>query len=50
MVLETRPYGKTGKKVSVIGLGGANLQPYFIADGIATVRRALELGVSYFDT
>jgi len=50
MALETRPYGKTGEKVSAIGLGGAFLDPSSIADGIATVRRALELGVSYFDT
>jgi D-threo-aldose 1-dehydrogenase len=34
----------------VIGLGGSYLDKYSLADGVATVRRALELGVTYFDT
>ena len=50
MALETRPYGKTGEKVTVIGLGGARLYRESFTDGVATVRRALELGVTYFDT
>lgn len=49
-LLEYRPFGSTGERVSVIGLGGANLDNYSFADGVATVRRALELGVNYFDT
>ena len=44
------PYGQKGDKVSVIGLGGACLDQYSFMDGVATVRRALELGVTYFDT
>jgi aryl-alcohol dehydrogenase-like predicted oxidoreductase len=35
---------------TVIGQGGSFLAKYSIADGVATVRRALELGVTYFDT
>ena len=50
MPLETRPYGQTGEKVSVIGLGGAGLYNHSFAEGVATVHRALELGVTYFDT
>ena len=50
MTLETRPYGQKGDMVSVIGLGGAGLYQSSFADGVATVHRALELGVTYFDT
>lgn len=49
-VLESRPLGSTGETVSVIGLGGAYLAKVSTADGLAAVRKALELGVSYFDT
>ena len=48
--IETRPYGKTGERVTVVGLGGSPLNERSYADGVATVRRALELGVTYFDT
>jgi L-galactose dehydrogenase len=48
--LETRPYGTTGRTTSIIGLGGAFLTASSFADGVATVRRALDLGVTYFDT
>ncbi len=47
--LAQRPYGKTGEKVTVIGLGGGALARHGLADGVATVRRALELGINYFD-
>ena len=50
MALETRPYGKTGESVTVIGLGGVFLDKHSFNDGVATVRRALDLGVRYFDT
>ena len=50
MPLETRPYGQTGEKVTVIGLGGVYLNKHSFNDGVATVHRALELGVRYFDT
>ena len=50
MALETHPYGKTGEEVTVVGLGGGGLYKHSFAEGVATVRRALELGVTYFDT
>jgi aryl-alcohol dehydrogenase-like predicted oxidoreductase len=48
--LESRPFGRTGERVTAIGLGGAPLGKLSHADGVATVRRALELGITYFDT
>ncbi|MXX53275.1 MAG: aldo/keto reductase [Dehalococcoidia bacterium] len=48
--LEQRPFGRTGEKVSVIGLGGAGLYKHSYDLGVATVKHALDLGVSYFDT
>ena len=48
--LEQRPFGRTGEKVSVIGLGGAALHKHSYQHGLATVKHALDLGVTYFDT
>jgi aryl-alcohol dehydrogenase-like predicted oxidoreductase len=48
--IEKRSYGKTGERVTVLGLGGAYLDRQSYPDGVATVRRALELGMTYFDT
>ncbi len=48
--LEQRPFGRTGEKVSVIGLGGAALYKSSYEIGVETVKHALDLGVSYFDT
>lgn len=48
--METRPFGSTGERVTVIGLGGAPLNQQSHADGVATARRALDLGITYFDT
>ena len=48
--VETRPYGTTGTSTSIIGLGGAFLTASSFEDGISTVHRALDLGVTYFDT
>lgn len=46
-----KEYGKTGKKVSVIGFGGMRfLKEYSIHDSAQVVRRANELGINYFDT
>jgi L-galactose dehydrogenase len=36
--------------VTVLGLGGGFLDHRSYADGVATVRRALERGITYFDT
>ena len=46
--LEQRPFGRTGERVSVIGLGGAALYKRSYELGVETVKRALDLGVSYF--
>ncbi|MDA0711938.1 MAG: aldo/keto reductase [bacterium] len=48
--MDQRPYGTTGAQTSIIGLGGAYLTASSFADGVATVRKALDLGISYFDT
>jgi L-galactose dehydrogenase len=48
--LERRPLGNTGEQVTVISLGGSPLDNYSLADGVATVHCALELGINYFDT
>lgn len=50
-----REFGKTGKKVSVIGMGGMRFKPEDYAQGdysgaVAIVHKAHELGVNYFDT
>lgn len=48
--MNPQPYGPTGALTTKIGLGGAFLTASSFADGVATVRRALDLGVRYFDT
>lgn len=48
--LEQRPFGRTGEQVTVISLGGVGLPRVSFADGVATVQRALELGINYLDT
>ena len=48
--LEQRSFGRTGEKVSVIGLSGAALYKHSYELGVATVKHALDLGVTYFDT
>lgn len=48
--METRQYGDTGETATIIGLGGAFLTASSFTDGVATVRKAFDLGVRYFDT
>ena len=48
--LEQRPFGRTGEQVAAISLGGVGLPRVSFADGVATVHRALELGINYLDT
>ena len=48
--MKPQPYGPTGAMTTKIGLGGAFLTARSFADGVATVHRALDLGVRYFDT
>ncbi|MCG8500226.1 MAG: aldo/keto reductase [Firmicutes bacterium] len=52
--MQYKEYGKTGKKVSVIGFGGMRFrkedyEKSFEASAMA-VRRASQLGINYFDT
>ncbi|MBZ4647670.1 MAG: aldo/keto reductase [Clostridia bacterium] len=52
--MQYKEYGKTGKKVSVIGFGGMRFRKEDYSKSMekcaAVVRRASELGVNYFDT
>jgi aryl-alcohol dehydrogenase-like predicted oxidoreductase len=54
--MEYRTFGRTGLRVSVCGLGGGGESRLGLAKGsteeqaIGVVRRALDLGVTYFDT
>ena len=48
--MNPQPYGSTNATTTKIGLGGAFITASSYADGVATVRRAFELGVRYFDT
>ena len=44
-----RTLGKTGQKLTIIGLGGARFHLESFEEGTAIVRRAYELGINYFD-
>lgn len=50
--MQYRPLGRTGLTVSAVGLGGNVFGPprQDLASSIATVQRALELGVNFIDT
>lgn len=43
-------FGRTGKKVSVLGFGGMRFDPEDEETAIRAVHRAVELGMNYFDT
>ncbi|MFC1718444.1 aldo/keto reductase [Candidatus Poribacteria bacterium] len=45
-----RKLGNTGMEVSVVGLGGVQLASSDTEYAVKVVRKALELGVNYFDT
>lgn len=44
-----RTLGRTGEKLTVIGMGGARFHLIPFEEGTALVRRAYELGLNYFD-
>ena len=44
-----RPLGRTGEKLTVIGMGGARFHLVPFQEGVAVVRRAYDLGITYFD-
>lgn len=52
--MEYRPFGSSGLKVSAIGLGCMSMSgaygPADEEESIATIRRAIELGVNFLDT
>jgi len=50
--LPTRPLGRTGHDVTLIGLGGEGILRTTgrMREAVPVIRRALELGVNYFDT
>jgi predicted aldo/keto reductase-like oxidoreductase len=49
--LPTRVFGKTGQRVSILAIGGGSRFLSYDEDtAIAAIHRALELGITYFDT
>lgn len=47
--IPTRALGKTGQKLTIIGMGGARFHLVPFDEGTAVVRRAYDLGINYFD-
>jgi predicted aldo/keto reductase-like oxidoreductase len=45
-----KEFGKTGKRVSILGFGGMRFDPRDEEKAIRAVHRAVELGINYFDT
>ncbi len=48
--MDTRKLGRTGLTVSVIGFGGIPIQRLSVEEAGAVLRRALDLGIAFFDT
>ncbi|NWF85788.1 MAG: aldo/keto reductase [Bryobacteraceae bacterium] len=44
-----RTLGRTGEKLTIVGMGGARFHLIPFDEGVALVRRAYELGINYFD-
>ena len=44
-----RTLGRTGQKLTIVGMGGARFHLIPFDDGAALVRRAYDLGINYFD-
>lgn len=47
--LPKRPLGRTGERLTIIGMGGARFHLIPFDEGVALVRRAFDLGINYFD-
>jgi predicted aldo/keto reductase-like oxidoreductase len=52
MSLTTRTLGRTGQKVTIVGLGGEGVLRTFGKDKVASalINRALDLGITYFES
>lgn len=50
--LSTRPLGRTGEQVTIFGLGGEGVLRTHgrMAESVAVIHRALDLGVNYYDS
>src|SRR5258705_1270775 len=52
--MQTRALGKQGLKVSMLGLGCMGMSEFYgpldDAESIATIHRAVDLGIKFFDT
>ena len=47
--IPTRVLGRTGQKLSIVGLGGARFQMIPFDEGVKLVQHAYDLGINYFD-
>lgn len=47
--IPVRPLGRTGQKLTIVGMGGARFHLSGWEDGTVLVRRAYDLGINYFD-
>ena len=49
MTIPTRPFGSSGERVSLLGLGGAHIGNPSEAEGIRIVHEAIDAGVTFLD-
>lgn len=47
--IPTRTLGRTGQKLTIVGMGGARFHLPPFDDGVALVRKAYDSGINYFD-
>lgn len=48
--MQYRPLGRTGVRVSTLGLGGESALYNHSEKGVRVIKRAIDLGINYFDT